>query len=94
MRPRQWVFCCEFGSLACFAIHRFAILPSPQQATFATVEYAWNVPLNVSDWQNTTEIYPTHPRIPGVLFIDEFGQPSNDPCYEQVLQQLEVSHAL
>ena len=55
--------------------------------TFYLVEYAHDVPLNVTDWRNCTT-YPTHPRIPGLAFIDEFSQPSRDPCYAQVLAQL------
>ncbi len=46
--------------------------------------YAWNTPLNVSTWTNTTDVYPSHPHIPGLLWIDEYSQPSYDMCYLQV----------
>ena len=61
-----------------------------QSAEFVEVEYAWDTPLNISDWENTTEVYASHPHIPGVLWIDEFSQPSYDMCYLQILQQLQV----
>ena len=61
-----------------------------QSAEFVEVEYAWDTPLNISDWENTTEVYASHPHIPGGLWIDEFSQPSYDMCYLQILQQLQV----
>jgi hypothetical protein len=86
-------------------------------ASFVRVDYAWNVPLNVTTWLNTTvsccrsrrrrtwasgasvavtaldmrpsqEVYPSHPLMKGVLWIDEYSQPSFDMCYLEILQQL------
>jgi hypothetical protein len=34
------------------------------------------------------EVYPSHPLMKGVLWIDEYSQPSFDMCYLEILQQL------
>jgi len=53
--------------------------------TFTAVEYSYDY-VNFWDWNNFP-VWPGHPKMPGLVYIDKHVQPSHDPCYADLFQE-------